>query len=290
MLHPAHASSDRVMDRGDGRVDAPPDWAERSQGIWPGHSAPLPLALTAQDSVPRRTATHRGGHYAGGYAYFLGLRVGRVPMVRSCVPSCRWRTSTPPSQEVVPLAADPSRLLVLAAWWEEGPWTHSNFSRRPNFTHHALILHTLQQFPSRVPPHIQGHTRYCGSDSLCRVVTQRYSCTNCRAHRRSRPSGLAPPSHNAQALLSIVAVGRCEDFFTGAMLPPVDRCGRACGRSQHAESERLMHPLLHPPPSVGSLLRRNRGLQHSCGAQKKHLKKHLSQQSSFANVRKSYIH
>ena len=166
------------MDRGDGRVDAPPDWAERSQGIWPGHSAPLPLALTAQDSVPRRTATHRGGHYAGGYAYFLGLRVGRVPMVRSCVPSCRWRTSTPPSQEVVPLAADPSRLLVLAAWWEEGPWTHSNFLRRPNFTHHALILHTLQQFPSRVPPHIQD-TRdiaallvSCGdtADILARIV------------------------------------------------------------------------------------------------------------------------
>jgi len=160
------------MDRGDGRVDAPPDWAERSQGIWPGHSAPLPLALTAQDSVPRRTATHRGGHYAGGYAYFLGLRVGRVPMVRSCVPSCRWRTSTPPSQEVVPLAADPSRLLVLAAWWEEGPWTHSNFLRRPNFTHHALILHHSPAVSlESSPPHTGTHEIL--RLSLCRVVTQR---------------------------------------------------------------------------------------------------------------------
>ena len=54
--------------QGDGRFDAPPDWAERSQRKDDGLSTPPPLALTAQDSVPRQTATHSGGHCAGGYA------------------------------------------------------------------------------------------------------------------------------------------------------------------------------------------------------------------------------
>ena len=58
----------RRFRQGDGRFDAPPDWAERSQCICAGHSTPPPLALTAQDSVPRQTATHSGGHCAGGYA------------------------------------------------------------------------------------------------------------------------------------------------------------------------------------------------------------------------------
>ena len=42
--------------QGDGRFDAPPDWEERSQEHAPGLSAPPPLALTTQDSVPRQTA------------------------------------------------------------------------------------------------------------------------------------------------------------------------------------------------------------------------------------------
>ena len=41
----------RRFRQGDGRLDAPPDWAERSQGIDSGLSAPPPLALTSNGEV-----------------------------------------------------------------------------------------------------------------------------------------------------------------------------------------------------------------------------------------------
>ena len=144
------------MDRGDGRVDAPPDWAERSQGIWPGHSAPPPLALTAQDSVPRRTATIGGDTTPGGMPTFWGFVCGsRSHGTGSCVPSCRWRTSTPPSQEVVPLAADP--------WTPRDCWCLQPCGRRVlghtvifhdvRILHTTLLLSTLSSsFPREFPP------------------------------------------------------------------------------------------------------------------------------------------
>jgi len=95
--------------QGDGRFDAPPDWAERSQGKDPGLSAPPPLALTAQDSVPRQTATHSGGPAPGGMPNLV-LCVGRVPLVAVWLkPSCRWRA---------PSSGWP--LETVGAWREEG--------------------------------------------------------------------------------------------------------------------------------------------------------------------------